>query len=126
MRQISKTLVLLMTMTLVTGLVLSFNGCTTNSPLASRNEDSVRDGLNMVRIGDGSQILSKGVIKVSELVTPEMGGELVLNLGVDTEGNSSREGENKLEIKHKIKKGLSIKLKVLPGSVNQPTRISLK
>jgi hypothetical protein len=115
-----------MAVPLMTGLVLNFNGCTTNSPLGSGSEE-LQDGLNMVRIGDGPQTLNKGVVTISELITPETGGELVLNLGFDNKGNSSHDGESSIDVvEHKTKTGLTIKLKVLPGSVDDSTTISLR
>ena len=132
MKLIGKSMVLLLAVALMTGLVLNFNGCTTNSPMTPGAENlASRDGLNMVQIGSGSLSLNKGIITVSELITPEKGGELVLKLGAsdfdENSGGDSDDGEDDIEIvDHRKKIGLTIKLKVKPGSVDIPTTIYLR
>ena len=127
MKRIGKSMVLLLAVAFMAGLVLNFNGCTTNSSLTPGAENlASRDGLNMIKIGNRSGALNKGIFTVSALITPEKGGELVLQLGDDKKKNSD-DGEEDIDIvDHKTKNSLTVKLKVLPGSVDAPITISLK
>ncbi len=120
----------------MTGLALNFNACTEQSPLSSTGESPfAQDNLQLIDLGDAFISLNKGKFKVSAVVTPEDGGQLVLIKGKafkDQKKDFKEDGEieiiddDSLDIVGFGKKsGFVVTLTVLPHSVKDTTELSL-
>ena len=90
MKRISKSLVFLMAVTLMTGLALNFNGCTAKAPMAADETKSwaSQGKPQFLKIGDGNGSLKK-MLQVSQLVTKKDGGELILEYKGDENNNGN-------------------------------------
>ena len=120
----------------MTAFSLNFNACTDQSPLSSTGENPfAQDNVQLIDLGDAFASLNKGEFKVSAVVTPEDGGQLVLIKGKafkDQEKDFKESGEieivddDSLDIVGFGKKaGFVITLTVLPHSVKDTTELSL-
>ena len=121
---------------LMTAFALNFNACTDQSPLSSTGENPfARDNVQLIDLGDAFASLSKGELKVSAVVTPEDGGQLVLIKGKafkEQQKDFKKSGEieivddDSLDIVGFGKKaGFIVSLTVLPHSVKDTTELSL-
>ncbi len=121
---------------LMIGLALNFNACTEQSPLSSTDENPfAQDNVQLIDLGDVFASLSKGELKVSAVVTPEDGGQLVLIKGKafkDQEKDFKKSGEIEIIDDEDLnvvgfgkKAGFIVSLTVLPHSVKDTTELSL-
>jgi len=82
MKTIKKLSKLAVAGVLMTAYALNFNACSEQSPLSSTDESPfAQDNVQLIDLGDAFASLSKGELKVSAVVTPEDGGQLVLIKG---------------------------------------------
>jgi len=136
MKAIKKLSKLAVAGVLMTAFALNFNACTEQSPLSSTDENPfARDNVQLIDLGDAFISLNKGEFKVSAVVTPEDGGQLVLIKGKafkDQQKDFKESGEieivddDSLDIVGFGKKaGFVITLTVLPHSVKDTTELSL-
>jgi len=120
----------------MTGLAMNFNACTEQSPLSSTDESPfAQDNVQLIDLGDAFASLSKGELKVSAVVTPEDGGQLVLIKGKafkDQEKDFKKSGEIEIIDDEDLnvvgfgkKAGFIVSLTVLPHSVKDTTELSL-
>ncbi|MCH8954836.1 hypothetical protein IIA28_05880 [candidate division KSB1 bacterium] len=137
MKAIKKLSKLAVAGVLMTAFALNFNACTDQSPLSSTDESPfARDNVQLIDLGDAFASLSKGELKVSAVVTPEDGGQLVLIKGkafkeqqkdFKESGEIEIVDEDSLDIVGFGKKaGFIISLTVLPHSVKDTTELSLR
>ena len=121
---------------LMTAFALNFNACSDQSPLSPTDENPfARDNVQLIDLGDAFASLSKGELKVSAVVTPEDGGQLVLIKGKafkEQQKDFKKSGEieivddDSLDIVGFGKKaGFIVNLTVLPHSVKDTTELSL-
>ena len=136
MKAIKKLSKLAVAGVLMTAFALNFNACTEQSPLSSTDENPfARDNVQLIDLGDAFISLNKGEFKVSVVVTPEDGGQLVLIKGkaFKDESKDFKESgeidivdEDSLNIVGLGKKaGFVVTLTVLPNSVKETTELSL-
>ena len=120
----------------MTAFALNFNACTEQSPLSSTDENPfARDNVQLIDLGDAFASLSKGEFKVSAVVTPEDGGQLVLIKGKafkEQQKDFKKSGEIEIIDEDSLnivgfgkKAGFIINLTVLPHSVKDTTELSL-
>ena len=120
----------------MTGLAMNFNACTEQSPLSSTDENPfARDNVQLIDLGDAFASLSKGELKVSAVVTPEDGGQLVLIKGKafkEQQKDFKKSGEIEIIDQDSLnivgfgkKAGFIVSLTVLPHSVKDTTELSL-
>jgi len=120
----------------MTGLAVSFNACTDQSPLSSTDENPfAQDNVILIDLGDDFASLSKGELKVSAVVTPEDGGQLVLIKGKafkDQQKDFKESGEIEVVDDEDLdivgfgkKSGFIVTLNILPHSVTDTTELSL-
>ena len=118
------------------GLAVNFNACTEQSPLSSTDENPfAQDNVQLIDLGDVFASLSKGELKISAVVTPEDGGQLVLIKGKafkEQEKDFKESGEIELVDDDSLdivgfgkKSGFVVSLTVLPHSVKETTELSL-
>ena len=120
----------------MTAFSLNFNACTDQSPLSSTGENPfAQDNVQLIDLGDAFASLNKGEFKVSAVVTPEDGGQLVLIKGKafkDQEKDFKESGEVDIVDDDNLdivgfgeKSGFIVTLTVLPNSVKETTELSL-
>ena len=120
----------------MTAFSLNFNACTDQSPLSSTGENPfAQDNVQLIDLGDAFASLSKGELKVSAVITPEDGGQLVLIKGKafkDQEKDFKESGEFEIVDDDSLdivgfgkKSGFIVTLTVLPNSVKETTELSL-
>ena len=110
MRYLAKPGSLLSGSLLAVATLLNMGGCLNNSPLAPEEESLSSQGkLQFLKIGDGNPSLKK-VIQVSQLITKENGGELILKHEINR-------GDESVEVE--------LILKVLPRTVSGDTEFTL-
>ncbi|MFQ5674309.1 MAG: hypothetical protein ACE5G1_00305 [bacterium] len=114
------------------GLSLNFTACSNNSPLSVTEETFfAKQNMQVIDLGDAVASLNKGKLNVSQLVTPEEGGRLVLFHGdafkeYTNEEEAQIAEEDSLDILSFGKKsGFFLSLNILPNSIKEPTKISL-
>ncbi len=118
------------------GLAVNFNACTEQSPLSSTDESPfAQDNVQLIDLGDAFASLSKGELKVSAVVTPEDGGQLVLIKGKafkEQKKDFKKSGEIEIIDEESLnvvgfgkKSGFIVSLTVLPHSVKETTELSL-
>ena len=121
----------------MTGLAMNFNACSDQSPLSSTDESPfARDNVQLIDLGDAFASLNKGELKVSAVVTPEDGGQLVLIKGKafkDQKKDFKENGEIEIIDDDSLdivgfgeKAGFFVSLTVLPHSVQDTTELSLE
>ncbi|MCH8955403.1 hypothetical protein IIA28_08845, partial [candidate division KSB1 bacterium] len=136
MKRIKNIITSLTAAALMIGLALNFNACTDQAPLSPTDENPfARDNVQLIDLGDAFISLNKGEFKVSAVVTPEDGGQLVLIKGKafkDQQKDFKESGEieivddDSLDIVGFGKKaGFIVSLTVLPHSVKDTTELSL-
>ncbi len=122
---------------LMTAFALNFNACSDQSPLSSTDESPfARDNVQLIDLGDAFASLSKGELKVSAVVTPEDGGQLVLIKGKafkEQQKDFKKSGEIEIVDEDSLdivgfgkKAGFIVSLTVLPHSVKDTTELSLR
>ncbi len=136
MKAIKKLSKLAFTSILMTAFALNFNACTERSPLGSTGENPfAQDNVQLIDLGDAFASLNKGELKVSAVVTPEDGGQLVLIKGKafkDQKKDFKKSGEIEIiddedlnVVSFGKKSGFIVSLTVLPHSVKDTTELSL-
>jgi len=136
MKTIKKLSKLAVTGILMTAFALSFNACSKRSPLSSTDERPFsRDNVQVIDLGDAFISLNKGEFKVSAVVTPEDGGQLVLIKGKafkDQKKDFKEDGEIEIIDDDSLdivgfgeKSGFVVTITVLPNSVQDTTELSL-
>ena len=136
MKKVGNFISSLTTAALVTGLALTFNACTEQSPLSSTDENPfAQDNVQLIDLGDAFASLNKGELEVSAVVTPEDGGQLVLIKGKafkDQKKEFKESGEIEIIDEDSLdivgfgkKAGFIVSLTVLPHSVQDTTELSL-
>ncbi len=137
MKAIKKLCKLAVTGILMTAFALNFNACSEQSPVSSTDESPfAQDNVQIIDLGDAFASLDKGELKVSAVVTPEDGGQLVLIKGkAFEEEQEDFEEEGELEIfeeddldilDYDEDSGFIVSLQVLPNSVQDTTELSLR
>jgi len=136
MKAIKKLSKLAITGILMTAFALNFNACTDQSPLSSTGENPfAQDNVQLIDLGDAFASLSKGELKISAVVTPEDGGQLVLIKGKafkEQQKDFKKSGEIEIIDEDSLnivgfgkKAGFIVSLTVLPHSVKDTTELSL-
>ncbi len=136
MKAIKKLSKLAVAGVLMTAFALNFNACSKQSPQSSTDESPfAQDNVILVDLGDAFASLSKGELKVSVVVTPEDGGQLVLIKGKafkDQKKDFKKSGEIEIiddedlnVVSFGKKSGFIVSLTVLPHSVQDTTELSL-
>lgn len=134
MKTLKKIIVRVSGAVLMVGLALNFNACTDQSPFESGNygaDVSQQSELSIIPIGGGFPSLDKGTLTVSQTVTPQKGGKLVLLYGTafSDEADDIEEllaGEDEVAVAEFGKwSGIEVELEVLPKSVKKKTKLSI-